>query len=53
MTICPKPFKDLYFPKVFVDGYLLNNVEKETHLGYIMNSCDKEDDTIYKETRAL
>ena len=28
-------------------------VEKETYLGFIMNSCDKEDDTICKETRAL
>ena len=45
--------KDLYFPKLFANGSLLNNVGKETYLGFIMNSCDKEDDTICKETRAL
>ena len=53
MAIYPKSLKDLYFPKLFVNGFLLNNVEKETYLGFIMNSCDKEDDTICKETRAL
>ena len=36
-------------PRLFVNGSLLNNVEKETYLGFIMNSCDKEDDTICKE----
>ena len=43
------------FSKTFVNGSFLNNVEKETYLGFIMNSCDKEDDrpTICKETRAL
>ena len=53
MAIYPKSLKDLYFPKLFVNGFLLNKVEKETYLGLIMNSCDKEDDTICKETRAL
>ena len=28
-------------------------MEKESYLGFIMNSYDKEDDTICKETRAL
>ena len=38
VAIYPKSLKDLYFPKLFVNGSLLNNVEKETYLGFIMNS---------------
>ena len=47
-----KSLKDLYFPKRFVNDYLLTNIEKETYLGFIMTSHDDEDDTICKETRA-
>ena len=54
MAIYPKSLKDLYFPKLFANGSLLNNVEKETYLGFIMNSCDKDDTTsTCKETRAV
>ena len=50
-AICPKSLMDLYFPKLFVNGSLLTNVEKEPYFGFIMTSRDYEDDTICKEAR--
>ena len=53
VAVCPKSLRDLYIPKLFVNGSVLRNVEQEMYLGFIMTSRNDESDTISKETRAL
>ena len=53
MAVCPQSLRDLCIPKLFVNGSVLRNVEKEMYLGFIMTSRSDKSDTISKETRVL
>ena len=53
MFINPSVMKDLYVP-MFHLGYLnIKAVEKETYLGYLINTNMSDDDYIIKETRNI
>ena len=53
MCVRPKGLKDLYFPRLYLNGVVVKVVSKEKYLGAFMVDDFSDDDDIMRQTRSI